>query len=849
MAQTESAVVTKEAAVGTEALALATGEAAVVTGELETATIGNTIAAKAAAIAQGILNSVMEANPFALIAIAVVATTAALVAYIGRAGEARREEEKFNDALRDNALLQDHIKNLQTNSELEIAQLKAKNTKESEITKKQADDLREIIKLNNDRILADQKTLDDARLKKQEEANKAVAAATAGSVTVAQDLIPFTDAEIKFQEDINKRAEANAKLREDLNLKNVVTEKTTAEEILQINRDNANAILDTKIAGSKAFFAAERVENAAALAIELRDAGNNEGKIAIAKAESAKKLRAINAEEAAQNAEDQIALQTAALIKIQTETRRVNTQISREETEQQISIINTRTNAEIAALKKQAEQDISFRKEANAQILLLEAQRQQQTEELRRQQLIREVTLLNQNEIAVRAAQLAGIEATNKQRLQLEIENERSQLQIDLLATNLSNDQKFALVAQEKERERQLNNEFIQKQADDEIELDKEVGALRLNELQRQLDAQAQIRAAGSRGSIVALQLGVPKLNLDQQIDAINEITKAQLDANAKQIKANDDQQQTDEEFTKRDAQLTTQRVAIRKNGEKQIQDATKATADFTKSTNEEIFQASLQSAQQIVGFIDQVFQAQEQRQQDALDARRKQTADELAAGAITAKAAAERNKELDAQEKQLQRQQAARQKETALFTAIIQTAAAVATALSAGPIAGIIAAATAAAIGAAQIAVILSTPVPQFYQGKNQPKALNGPQRDGYEGWAELGDRGAELWKSGSQTKLVEKSTVVWVKKNDIIYNAKETATIMKATSFQPAIMNNRIPTIVVNSPSIVFDYKKLAEAVSKRSAVSLNIDGYKDFIQTEKSFTAYLNKRRKWL
>src|SRR5690606_11846070 len=71
------------------------------------------------------------------------------------------------------------------------------------------------------------------------------------------------------------------------------------------------------------------------------------------------------------------------------------------------------------------------------------------------------------------------------------------------------------------------------------------------------------------------------------------------------------------------------------------------------------------------------------------------------------------------ARKNELKRQEAQQEKQSAMFNAIINTAAAVVAALAnpGGP-AGIILAALVGALGAMQIATIASTPLPQFWKG-----------------------------------------------------------------------------------------------------------------------------------
>jgi hypothetical protein len=89
-----------------------------------------------------------------------------------------------------------------------------------------------------------------------------------------------------------------------------------------------------------------------------------------------------------------------------------------------------------------------------------------------------------------------------------------------------------------------------------------------------------------------------------------------------------------------------------------------------------------------------------------------------------------------DKKRREIMRRQAEQEKQAALFKAIINTAVAVATALTAGPISGQILAGITAALGAVEIGLIAAQPIPAFAKGtKDAPKGFK---------W--VGEKGAEL-------------------------------------------------------------------------------------------------------
>lgn len=84
---------------------------------------------------------------------------------------------------------------------------------------------------------------------------------------------------------------------------------------------------------------------------------------------------------------------------------------------------------------------------------------------------------------------------------------------------------------------------------------------------------------------------------------------------------------------------------------------------------------------------------------------------------------------------------------------------------------------ALAAATGALQIAAILSTPIPQYFKGRN-----GGPAE-----FAEVAERGPELIETpGKGMRLASKRGIAYLNQNDIVYTAERTREILRTTSVQ---------------------------------------------------------------
>lgn len=783
---------------------------------------GNTVAKIAATIAQKALNIAIAANPIGLFTVLLVAGLSAMYAFGTAAAASAKQVEDFNTILEetDTGLI-NQVAELKRVGDQREDVLKEGNAKEIDIT------------LNKARTLVAIQTKTLETLAELDKKIKAAELEGVGNDAAADALFKLGDERLKLQRQVFQQ-------QVELDQISSQARKQLIEQQLNEEKNFADAQLAIRVQGSEKFFAAQRLQSNAQLRLDLQAAGNDESKKAAARAAATKRLREIDAAAVAQDNANELALKTANLLKIQTESRRINSLIGQEETEAQKAILIQEAQDKINALNKQAELDKSFRTAAADQVMQIQAKLNQDLEELNRQQLIRDITLANQNQVSRNNVILAGVKATNKERLALEIDNELDLRAIALTNTALTEDGKRQIIAESEEKIRQLNNAAIQKQAEDEIALIQATSTFQIRETQRVLDAQQEIRNS-RKPQQTAERLQAPILNLDEQLSGIDDITNALLAQNKIAIEANDKQTQSEEDFTKKDAQLVAERVKIRQDGEDKKRALIKGTAEFEEEKNRQIIAAVLDGVSQGINIVSQLFAQQDQAAQERLDKRKQQIQEELDAGAITAKRAAEQQKELDAQQRQLQREQARRNKELALFQAIVNTATAVTQALTI-PLIGEIQAIIVGALGAAQIALIASQPLPQFYLGKNQ--------RDNFEGWGVIGDRGPELWQSGSQMKVADRATTVWLKKSDIVYNATQTEKIMKSQSTSVPVMMTQTPVVInVKNGKTDFDYKKMADAIAKRVPIEINIDGYKTFVIEEQEFTQYLYNRKKWI
>lgn len=129
------------------------------TGALESK---NIIVRYAAAAAQKVLNAVMAANPYALVATALISVITAMALYTKGARSAAEQAERLNNAI-DPGRFNAEVEALQRNARLREAQMKANGDKESAILTEQ---------------LANERRIQNARIREVEALNDAINKAT-----------------------------------------------------------------------------------------------------------------------------------------------------------------------------------------------------------------------------------------------------------------------------------------------------------------------------------------------------------------------------------------------------------------------------------------------------------------------------------------------------------------------------------------------------------------------------------------------------------------------------------------------------------------------------------------------
>lgn len=221
-----------------------------------------------------------------------------------------------------------------------------------------------------------------------------------------------------------------------------------------------------------------------------------------------------------------------------------------------------------------------------------------------------------------------------------------------------------------------------------------------------------------------------------------------------------------------------------------------------------------LGALQSISQGLNAISQERQQNQQIEIENQRNQVDALLEAGAITEREAIQRQRRIDQEEKRQQLEAARRNKQLAIFQAVISTAQAVVNALATPPApVGIALAAVVGALGAAQVAAISARPLPKFYKGKT----------DNYEGFGIVGDAGAELIqrRDGSMW-IAPKEMITYLDSKDKVFTAAQTRAMLPKVD--KSVMKE------VKTEKFEIDYSKLAALMPKPTHTEINID--RDFI-----------------
>jgi hypothetical protein len=231
-----------------------------------------------------------------------------------------------------------------------------------------------------------------------------------------------------------------------------------------------------------------------------------------------------------------------------------------------------------------------------------------------------------------------------------------------------------------------------------------------------------------------------------------------------------------------------------------------------------------------VADLAQSLIETQTQEENERIEAQKARTAELLEAGAITEQQAKERNKRTEAEEKKARTAQAKREKDVAVFRALLAIPQAILQGLAQG---GPFLAAIYGALASAQAVIIASRPLPRFGHGK----------KSGYEGPAEIGETGPELYTQNGQMLLADKKQIVWLAAKDKVYNPTETKEMLL-----PKVDKEIMQWQPTPQSKMEIDYDKLAKAVGKHINIpGFNIDeeGFKIWEQKGQHRKNYMDKR----
>lgn len=421
------------------------------------------------------------------------------------------------------------------------------------------------------------------------------------------------------------------------------------------------------------------------------------------------------------------------------------------------------------------------------------------------------------------------------------LENVASDLNAELQALELSNGRRLelteSLINLQAELEITAANNNAAKITEINARRDKAIRDARITSIQEAANYEIQIATAinGPEQRRLAKVVENTEEELQVRLNAVDNITALTSKSVETRIEALNREKREGlisvKDYNLQYAQLVDEQTKLIEDAEAKKQDIVKQTTELAKQQALELTQTIMDATGQVVGVLDSLFQLQSSKENDALDRRKKQLDELKEAGAITEKEAIIRQKRLEADERRIRQQQAQREKTIAVFNAAIAVPQAVLKGLVSG---GPILAAIYGAIAAAQLIIVASRPVPKFAKGK----------KDRYQGLGEVGEAGAELVQSGGRMWVADKPQIVWLGKEDKVFNPQETINMLSHGN----VNTERITIPAAKNGGMKIDYDRFGKAVAKHVSTNVYVDGVQEQAIKQQEFTHYLTKRRAW-
>lgn len=593
---------------------------------------------------------------------------------------------------------------------------------------------------------------------------------------------------------------------------NTLNQQATAQRLklnIQLRKEELQGIsdaADARLAGARKNTAQElalaKQAARARAAVELNEAGQNLQQRLLIEANLQKQLRELDLGFAKVRQQDRIEALQTSLLKEQAASREINARVSQEEIDIQKRIIQESARLELLQDGLTAKQRLRIQQEALNQQAELQRNFNQQT----RQEVIEDFISLNN-------AQLQQIELSNEERLRLSEENIIAQAEIEI----------------------QANQGISAKIKEITAKRDADIKALRLANIEATLQRELELETART-GTLRRAQERIvanERATLQQRIAAVNQL--ATLDIKSINARQDANDESLNKQLISYDKWLL-EYEKLKDEESKITEDAELKKRQLYVETQREQIDIAINVAGQILDIVQQAGQQQLEAQQQNIDAQRAQVDDLLETGAITEREAERRQKRLDVEEKRLRRQQAQREKDFATFKALLAIPQAFLQGLTqGGPVLGAIY----AGIAAAQAILIASRQIPKFGKGKNND----------YEGPAELGETGAELWQTDSGIRYVPKRTIVWVNKKDKVFNPAQTRAMLERPSMRVKKFQHQGE--YANNQNFELDYDKLGKAVGRnipKFGLNIDKDGLVEWTMGTNSLTRYLDVRRSY-
>jgi hypothetical protein len=482
----------------------------------------------------------------------------------------------------------------------------------------------------------------------------------------------------------------------------------------------------------------------------------------------------------------------------------------------------------LLATKEGSEEELEIKKELLRATLQIELDNEKLT--------------LNQRRLLIQEYFKSRIEAEKKfatDREKIILENIASDIQAELQGLEVSNERKLELtetainLAAEIELNAAVDNGG--KIAEINAKRDKAIRDARIASLQEVANYEIALAEATNGPEKRRLQQTQDNANeeLSVRLEALRRIAELESNGIQRRIQLLNDEKKANlisqKDYDLQYATLVDQQFLVFENAEKKKSDLIKATTDLARQQAIELTQTIVDAASQVVSVLDALFQLQKDKEDQALAGQKAQLAELREAGAITEKEAITRQKRIEAEERRVRREQAEREKRIAVFNAGLAVPQAVLKGLTTG---GPILAAIYGSLALAQLLITASRPIPKFGKGK----------KDRYEGLAEVGETGTELVEHDGRMYVADKSEIVWLGKNDKVFNPQETAAMMT----KPAMNTQKSVEIKQPDKQLHIDYEKMGKEVGKHVKTDVYVDGIHAQHIEKKLFEQYLNWRR---